>query len=400
MSRFGSLVQPDYSGQGLFNLISTLIQARGGVSEYPSVLGLDLEALQRATNLILLIIDGLGDNWLTCQAPAGVLNQARLGALSSVFPSTTATAITTVLTGYAPLRHGLTGWFTYFGELGSVLAVLPGRPRYGGVPYRQAGIDPQRLLGLPSIFDRIQTRGIALAPRFIADSDFNRAMLGRGKVYGFDSLEGIFAQVLALIRPRRRWGQWRVSRERRYLYLYWPRLDAIGHEQGIEGAAALAHLAEIEQALAEFIAQAAGTDTVLLVTADHGQIDTNPEAVIDIAQHPELAECLVLPLCGEPRAAWAYVRAGAKRRFEDYCYGALGEWIEVIPSERLIAEGYLGPGPAHPRIRERVGDYCLLPRNNRVIRHTLPLEDAISQIGVHGGLSAAELWVPLCAFWL
>ncbi|QIK37480.1 alkaline phosphatase family protein [Caldichromatium japonicum] len=394
------LPKPDYTGQGLLNLMSSLIEARGWVSAHPPLAGLDLEDLKRVTNLILLVIDGLGDAWLARHAPDGILSRARIGAISSVFPPTTTSAIATVLTGCSPLEHGLTGWFTYFAELGAVLAVLPGRPRYGGVSYRRAGIDPQRLLGLPSLFDRIQTRGIALAPGWIADSDFNRALIGCGEVYGFDSLEEMFNRTLRLIRPRRRWGRWRISQERRYLYLYWPRLDAIGHEQGIESAAAQVHLAEIEQALEGFLSAAKDTDTVLVVTADHGQIDVEPQAVIDLADHPALAECLVLPLCGEPRAAWAYVRAGAQQRLESYCRDRLDGIIEPAPSHELIAEGYLGPGPAHPRIWERVGDYCLLPREGYIIRHTLPLEERLVQIGVHGGLSTAELWVPLCAFWL
>jgi hypothetical protein len=390
--------RPDYSGGGLLNLMSSVIQARGGRCEHPPLAGLALDALTHATNLVLLVIDGLGADWLERHAPDGVLGRARWGAISSVFPTTTASAIPTYLTGLSPLQHGLTGWFTYFGELGSVMAVLPGKPRYGGVSYRTAGIDPRRLFDHRSIFDRIGTRGIAVSPRFIAYSDFNRAHLGRGEVRPFESLEELFQQTLRAIRPRKRWGRSPQARERQYLYLYWPRLDSIGHEHGMESAAALAHLTEIEQALEAFLSAAAGTDTVLLVCADHGQIDIQPEDVIDLARHPELVECLTLPLCGEPRASWATVRADSARRFEDYCTGELADVVELIPSRQVIANGLLGPGPAHPRIRDRVGDYCLLPRDRHVLRQTLPFEEPHVHVGVHGGLSESELRVPLCLF--
>ncbi|MBK1653819.1 alkaline phosphatase family protein [Allochromatium vinosum] len=390
--------RPDYSGGGLLNLMSSLIQARGGRGEHPPLAGLALDDLTRATNLVLLVVDGLGADWLERHAPDGLLSRARWGAISSVFPSTTASAIPTYLTGLSPLQHGLTGWFTYFGELGSVMAVLPGRPRYGGVSYRAAGIDPRRLFPHRSIFDRIGTRGIAVSPRFIAYSDFNRAHLGRGEVRPFESLPEMFQQTLRVLRPRRRWGRSSATPERRYLYLYWPELDRIGHEHGMESAAALAHLAEIEQALEAFLSAAAGTDTVLLVCADHGQIDTRPEDVIDLAQHPELTACLTLPLCGEPRASWATVRADSARRFEDYCADELGDVVELIPSRQVIADGLLGPGPAHPRIRDRVGDYCLLPRARHVLRQALHFEEPHIHVGVHGGLSESELRVPLCLF--
>jgi len=389
---------PDYSGGGLLNLMSSLIQARGGRCEHPPLTGLALDDLTCATNLVLLIVDGLGANWLERHAPDGLLSRGRWGVISSVFPSTTAAAIPTVLTGLSPLQHGLTGWFTYFGELGSVLAVLPGRPRYGGVSYRAAGIDPLRLFTHRSIFDRIDTRGLAVSPRFIAYSDFNRAHQGRGELRPFESLTEMFQQTLRALRPRRRWGRPSATPERNYLYLYWPELDRIGHEHGIESAAALAHLTEIEQALESFLIAAAGTDTVLLVCADHGQIDTRPEDIIDLAHHPELVECLTLPLCGEPRAAWAHVRADCARRFESYCISELGDAVALMPSSQVIEAGLLGPGPAHPRIHDRVGDYCLLPNARYVLRQTLPFEDPPTHVGVHGGLSDSEIQVPLCLF--
>ncbi|MBK1718838.1 alkaline phosphatase family protein [Thiocystis violacea] len=392
------MLKPDYQGGGILNLMSSLIQARGGRGDHPPLDGLPIDDLARATNLILLVIDGLGADWLARQAPDGLLGRANRGAISSVFPPTTAAAIPTFLTGVAPLQHGLTGWFTYMGELGCVMTVLPGTPRYGGVSYRAAGIDTGRLFGNTSVFDRIATRGIAVSPAFIAYSDFNRAHIGRGEILTFETLTGMFKRTLQAIRPSARWGRPPRPVESKYLYLYWPGLDSIGHAFGMESQAAIQHLAEIEKALEAFLKAAAGTDTQLLVCADHGQIDIQPADIIDMEDHPELTECLILPLCGEPRAAYAYVRPERASRFESYCRRALDAEVELIASRRLIEEGYFGLGEAHPRILERVGDYCLLPRDRRIIRQFLPFEQPHPQIGVHGGLSASELMVPLCLF--
>ena len=387
--------KPDYQGGGIVNLMSSIIQARGGRSSYPALDALPVDDLARATNLILLVIDGLGADWLARHSPNGILNRARRGAISSVFPSTTAAAITTYLTGDAPLQHGLTGWHTYLRELGCVMTVLPGRPRYGGASYRRAGIDPVKLFGHASVFDRIQTRSVIVSPHFIARSDFNLAHAGRAEILAYDGLRDLFRQTLRAIRPNRRWRQPRPPAPN-YLYLYWPALDTIGHEQGMESAAAVAHLAAIEQAIEDFSSAAAGTDSLLLISADHGQIDTTPRDNIDLADHPELADCLLLPLCGEPRAAFCYVRADRSKVFENYCHQVFGDQIDLIPSRQLVEEGVFGFGTPHPRFMDRVGDYCLLPRGNRVIRDSLPSETPHAQIGVHGGLSEAELMVPLC----
>ena len=61
-----------------------------------------------------------------------------------------------------------------------------------------------------------------------------------------------------------------------------------------------------------------------------------------------------------------------------------------------MEQGLFGHGAPDPRLEERTGDFTLLMRGAWVIRDRLPSEKAYTQIGVHGGLSATELQVPLC----
>ncbi len=380
-------LKPDYAGGGIVNLMASISGALGGRSAYPGATLLPAPDWATATNVMLLVIDGLGDAWLRHRSPDGLLSRHRRGALTSTFPSTTATAIPSFLTGDGPLQHGLTGWYTWFAELACVMTVLPGTPRYGGVPYRRAGLDPRRLFWSRPLTERIRTRSLIVTPKRIAGSDFNQAHSGPAQVLGYADLPDLFRQTARALRR---------DRGRKYLYCYWPELDSIGHHQGMNSPTAAIHLREIEQALTDFLAAAAGTDTLILVTADHGQVDTGPADLIDLADHPDLAECLLLPLCGEPRAAFCYLRAGRESAFLEYCRGPLGALVDVCPSAELVAAGYFGRGRPHPRFAERIGDYCLLPRDHRILRQLLPYEEPRALIGQHGGLSATELLVPLC----
>lgn len=395
-----SLPKPDDAGGGILNLMSSIVQARGGVCAHPELSLLPSAALAETTNLVLLVIDGLGDRWLRRHAPDGLLGRARLGAIHSVFPSTTAAAITTYLTAEPPLVHGITGWHTYFGELGCVMRVLPGTPRYGGVPYRKAGVAPERLFQTPSIFSRLATRSVVVAPHFIAQSDFNRIHTRGAEVLPHQGLRDLFRLAAGAIRgsrPRASWGQQRArASEPKYLYLYWPKLDTLGHEHGIESEGVEQHFEEIESALADFLDEIRGTDTRVLVCADHGQIDTGPADVMDLAEYPRLAEALLLPLCGEPRAAFCYPRGRDGARFPDLYREAFGERLDLIESARLVEAGFFGTGAPHPRLLDRIGDYCLIPRERGILVQRLPFEEGHRQIGVHGGLSPQELEVPLC----
>ncbi|PKO66458.1 MAG: phosphodiesterase, partial [Betaproteobacteria bacterium HGW-Betaproteobacteria-17] len=127
----------------------------------------------------------------------------------------------------------------------------------------------------------------------------------------------------------------------------------------------------------------------------HGFIDTSTADTIDLDDHPQLRETLLLPLCGEPRAAYAYVRAGREARFEDYVRERLHDRVQLFTSEDVARQGWLGPGEAHPGLADRLGDYVLVPRGRAILRDWLHGEERHTHIGVHGGLSAAEMIVPL-----
>ena len=133
---------PDYKGGSIVNLMASLEIGLGGdPPRYPPCRLLDPVRVAARRQVLLLVIDGLGFNYLLGHAGAACLNRHVAGGLTSVFPSTTTTAVTTFLTGDAPQQHGLTGWHMYFQELGAVMAVLPGRPRFGGCALGEAAID-------------------------------------------------------------------------------------------------------------------------------------------------------------------------------------------------------------------------------------------------------------------
>src|SRR4026207_2261843 len=107
-------MRPDYAGGGLVNLIASIVAARDGHALHPPLKNLQHEALRDARNLVLLVIDGLGDNYLMPRGAGGALARRRRASMTSVFPSTTASAITTSYTGRTPLADGPTRWCTHF----------------------------------------------------------------------------------------------------------------------------------------------------------------------------------------------------------------------------------------------------------------------------------------------
>ena len=141
---------PDYQGGSIVNLMASLQAGLGGEPHaYEPLNLLPPERVSAHHQVLLLVIDGMGLNYLRAHPQAEFFNRYLAGGMASVFPPTTATAITTYLTGDAPQQHGLTGWHMYFRELGSIQAVLPARPRYGGAGLGEAGVSDRPYRAIP-----------------------------------------------------------------------------------------------------------------------------------------------------------------------------------------------------------------------------------------------------------
>ena len=378
-----ALSLPDYAGGSLVNLMSSITAALGGHSPYSPLATLPPQALAGARHLVLLVVDGLGLDYLSSHD--GALRRHLRGPLTSVFPSTTASAIPTFLTGLAPQQHGLTGWNMYFREIGAIVAPLPFRVRTGRHALREAGVTPASLFGLTPLFDRLPLACHVVSPRNIIHSDFNVALSGRAKRHGYETLDELFSVIAALLR----------SDAPSYIHAYWPQLDSLAHEHGIGSEPVAAAFAALDAAFDSLLDVVADTGSRVIVTADHGFLDSPPEQTIDLDDHPSLRDTLLRPLCGEPRMAYAYVRAGREAQFEDTMRERLAERVDWFKSADVLQQGWLGPGEAHRGLRDRLGDYVLVPRGRAILRDWLQGEERYTHVGVHGGLSAAEMTVPL-----
>jgi predicted AlkP superfamily pyrophosphatase or phosphodiesterase len=388
---------PDYHGNSIVNLMASIVRGLGPI---PQEAG-DGEAiyvphglvtpdmLAESKHVVLLIIDGLGYDYLRRHIPGGAIDSGVRDPVTSVFPSTTTTAISTFLTAEAPQQHALTGWYMWLREIGMVASPLPFRSRPGSKLLGSFGLKPDAFFDRRPVFEQIDRDCFMVQPADLWDSPYTRAHTGSAMVKPFRRLKQMFGRIRRIT----------SSRKPSFTYAYWPELDTLGHRQGMESETAAQHLSEIDQGVAGLLDDIQRREVCLIVTADHGFVDTYGESWVDLSDHPELADTLVAPVCGEPRAAYCYVDAHRHQDFEGYVKERLSEQCELWFSEDLLARGFFGLGDPHPRLRERIGHYCLIMKENYAIRDRLATEKhGKDMIGVHGGTSDAEMRVPLAVF--
>ena len=373
---------PDYLGGSLVNLMATIVAARGGEPLHPTLRDLRVDELRDARNVVLLIIDGLGDNYLASRGAGGELARRRRAPLTSVFPSTTASAITTSYTGRTPIEHGLTGWFAYFGEAGCVAAALPFRSRGDMQLLSERGVTPDQIYCADSLFQHIPVRSIVVTYKDIVDSHYNSRYCRGAQRIAYETTDELVAAVESAVKS---------GDDRKLLYAYWPVYDMYSHRFGAASTQAHEQFAKIDAAFGELVRRLAGTDSAVIATADHGFIDVAPEESMELP--PALAAGLRFPLCGERRVVYCHVHdaKGFAQKAKDW----LGERADVMPSDEFVAQGWFGPGTPHPRFSERVGDVVLLMRGHYTVKDWAPGEARHLHIGNHGGTTEDEMLIPL-----
>ena len=379
---------PNYRDGSIVNLMQSILAGldatdAGGV--HGPLADLGPEEIADARHVVLLVVDGLGQTQLEA-GPTPALRASLRGAMTSVFPSTTASAVTTFLTGLAPAEHGMTGWFTWLGEVGSVVAPLPFVTRAGGTDLAALGVSPGDIFVGPTVFERVRADCHVVQPADLVESRYSQANTRGAAPRGFEGLGAMVDAILHIV------GQ---AGQRAYVSAYWPVLDALSHEFGASSVETRRHLAEIDLHFARLRAALAGSGTLLVVTADHGFVDLRPESRLEAESVPGLAEMLARPLCGEPRVAYCYVRDDCRADFVERAVEGLDGAARVVESASMVEDGWFGLGEPHPRLRERIGDFALVMRDDYAIRDRVVGEEPFRLIGVHGGVSREEMRVPL-----
>ncbi|TAK44622.1 MAG: phosphodiesterase [Betaproteobacteria bacterium] len=294
--------------------------------------------------------------------------------------------MTTSFTGATPAEHGLTGWFTYFSAAGCVAAPLPFRSRGDNLPLTARGVSHEHLFTEPPLLDTLTRRAIVVSARSIVNSDYNLHHSGNAERRAYDDLDGLVSEVAAAVRS---------GPERKFIYAYWPEFDTQSHRHGVASEQARVEFERVDDAFAVLLDRLAGTETAVVVTADHGFMDSAPADLLMLEDGPGLAALLKLPLCGERRLAFCHVQDGRVAEFSARARDWLAGRGEVRASRELVDEGWFGPGRAHPQLAERIGDLTLVMNDRYTIKDWTPGESRHLHIGNHGGATDDELLIPL-----
>ncbi len=364
-----AFIYPDYNGNNVLNVAASLSAFLGRPNGNKTVPELDAELKKGYKRVLFLVFDALGTYPLALNTPAdGYFRANTVKKLTTVFPSTTACASATMISGLYPSQHGRFGWCMNIPSLGGRVDILVGTKsenRYEKVdkealkkmfPLRGFYLDNKTDYQVSSILSAI-----------IDDGNENRIVE--------ETVSGVFDRLYEICaRPGKQ-----------FVYVHCPQPDNIFHHRGVDAEVSKQMVEDIQNRTKKLVEDL--EDTLVIVTADHGQV--NIKGYVPMYEDKVLTDMLSAPLHIEVRAVSLHVKAGLEEKFEKYFTEKYGKHFVLLKTEDLIEKGVFGPRTEKLNL---LGNYFAVGTETHVMALLHPLSSVFA--GQHTGLTE-EMEVPL-----
>ncbi len=361
-------IVPDYGGANVRGIIPALLGPQSWADTLPSWMP---DTIARANQVVVLVLDGLGWDQLQARRDiAPTIASLHGDRITTVAPTTTATALSSIATGLTPGEHGLIGYRMVLG--GEVMNVL--RWAVDGENRRRSNV-PSEIQRFPAFLGEAVP---VVTPAELIGSAFSEGHLRGSNPVGYRAPSSMCIEVGRLLDD----GE-------RFVYAYYAGIDKIAHERGF-GDFYDAELRTADRLVGDMLEQLP-PGAALLVTADHGQVSVGSNIVKpsgELLSH-------VSQQSGEGRFRWLHAHRGG---IDDLMAAASEEFSDtgwVMTREQLIADGWFGPTVA-PQVAQRLGDVAVLARDD-VSYHDPDDSGPFELVCRHGSMTSAEVYVPLLA---
>ena len=386
-----ALTPPDYAGGSIVNLSASVLDAFGVAPPNPLCRHLPADMLRSDGGIVLLICDALGLSQLEAALQSDRTPNLRrlvelapggLQSLTSVFPSTTTVALTSLNTACSPAQHGMLGHRQWMEEVGALCNML----RFTTEEAEPTAFSEEMIRVVPTVYDRLAAVGI---PSFsISASEYEgsafTSLLSSGSTYvGYRAQSEISHLLTEAIGEARGMAG--------FYSVYWPMIDTLSHLYGPDAndsqAACLAEMEFIDLMVGQVMAVCERNGQTLIVTADHGQTRLAPGRALTLGE--DVADLLRHSPGGGRRALYLSPR-------DPSSLAALpvfqADDVLLLSADDAIDRGWFG-GSCAP-VRTRLSDLIALAQSDRQLLFDYG-SGVLLQTGAHGGLSEEEMRVPL-----
>lgn len=384
---------PDYTNS-IVNLTASVQAAHDLVPAHPALKQLTMSELKEHQNIIVFLFDGFGKNLLDgcAHKETAFLAAQQRDPITSVFPSTTTAAITSLRLGVTPWEHGALGWTLFFKEYAKFIDFLPNWDTITTKTLPQDPYDTLHLLQQENIYAQIdrlhpEVQLYYFTAKQLMGSPYTTRVTQPATAVPYKNLPQMMKRIEKLAKKP----------GRKLIMTYCSSPDHIEHQQGVFAPDVKDYVRQINDRLEKLQQRLQGTGSLCIITADHGLTDMHDYWYTE--DNKALYDSMILPTFPEPRFMSFFIKPHKRAQFEDAVQMYLNDF-RLFNRQEFMSSGILGNGIMHPKVDDFIGDYVLIATGDKGIKTTLRQNGRWKKEfkGHHCGLNPDEMLVPLVVF--
>ena len=298
----------------ILNLITSILKNYEVETKYNSLEKIDKLLEKRYKNVVLVILDGMGENILANISTNGIFAKNKIDEITSVYPSTTTAAMTTYYSGAKKAKMTMMA----------------------------------------------------------------------------NTVEEMCESIVTLCK----------NTEDKFIMAYNDNPDGIIHKNGCYSEETKKFILKAEQEFEKMLQELKNTNTLVILSADHGHQDINE--TIDILELDEIQECLIIPPTLESRMIGFFVKNNKRKEFENKFNKMFKDKYILYSKEDLLKSNLLGNGNKHKKVEDFIGDYVAIAVSDTRIKIgtylSREIKNSDEKKSTHCGLTKNEMEVPLIVF--
>lgn len=375
-----NIVFPNYE-HCILNTINSILKYYNVETRYNGLVELDELLKNKYKNIVLIILDGMGEHILKNISPNNFFAKNHIAKLTTVYPSTTTAAITTYYSGKPPIETGWIAMSQYFKEYGRAIEMLRKIDSYTHEPIKEYNKDVYEMIRYTPIYDQIEkaspnVKAYEILPTF-CEAHGKRSI-------NADSVEVLCENIKAIC----------TNKDNNFILAYNDNPDAILHKFGCSSDEAKDFILNAEKNIEQLCYELNDTNTLVIVSADHGHKDI--EKVYSIIDIEQIQDCIIMPPSLESRVVTFWVKENKKEKFESYFENNLKDEFILFSKEEFLEKKLLGDGNKHYKIDDFLGNYIAISIGSSILKlGTYISNNTAQKKSTHCGLTKDEMEVPL-----
>lgn len=358
-----NVLKPDYH-HCIVNLANSIRNEFKLEVYHPTLEELDVFLKNEYENIVYFLFDGMGSTILNKFSKKLFLNQNRMTDITSIFPTTTPAATTSIQTGLFPCEHGFIGSDLYIKDIDKIITMYKNKIRKTGEVLEYNVLT--HYMSYETIVDSINKEGKYHAVAYFPFGDDK-----------YKDLADLKKKIITKCH----------AKGKKFIYAYYANPDSLLHRYGTNSKEVAGEIRKINHMIKDISKKL--SNTLIIVSADHGHLNCTDYCLTD---YPDINDLIIDELSVEPRFTSFKVKKDYHHKFEKLFHQYFSNDFLLLTHDEIIHSNWLGIGKMNSKIDSMIGDYMAIGITNKYFRDHNEIPTYLS---VHSGLTIDEMLVPL-----